>query len=74
MARSMRAAFHLANLIFFCVSASGVSQMLMSWKNVAAASKVSAVCLFEKSIQCQLCFRDNPGEVDGWKGDKEIMC
>lgn len=51
MARRMRAAFHLAYLIFFCVSSSGVSQMLISWKNVAAASNVSAVCL--DRIPCQ---------------------
>ena len=45
MARRMRAAFHLANLIFFCVSGSGGAQTEVSWKKVAAASKVSAVCL-----------------------------
>ena len=45
MALRMRAAFHLANLIFCKVSASGVPHSCVRSKKVAAASNVSAVCL-----------------------------
>lgn len=45
MALRMRAAFHFANLIFWRTSGSGVPHSWVRSKNVAAASKVSAVCL-----------------------------
>lgn len=45
IALTIRAAFHFAYLIFCCVSWSTGPQMLATWKNVAAASKVVAVCL-----------------------------
>lgn len=40
----MRAAFHLAYLIFCCVSVSGGPQMLTRLRKVKAASNVLAVC------------------------------
>lgn len=51
IALRIRAAFHLENTIFFCISSSMGSHILRSWKNVAAASKVSAVCLRNKHCQ-----------------------
>ena len=45
-ALTIRTAFHFAYLIFDCVSASGGAQMLTSSRKVAAAWKVSAVCLW----------------------------
>lgn len=44
MAFVMRAAFHLAYLIFCDVSASGGPHILTRLKKVSAASKVLAVC------------------------------
>lgn len=45
MALRIRAAFHLANLIFLTTSGSGSPHSRVRSKNVAAASNVSAVCL-----------------------------
>lgn len=58
MALRMRAAFHFANLIFWRTSGSGVPHSWVRSKKVAAASKVSAVCLEKKSesvVALSLC-------------------
>lgn len=72
IARRMRAAFHFANLIFFCVSSSGGPQTDVSWKKAAAASNVSAVCLGDHDVRhclggrgCLVLMRDGRDGREG---------